>query len=659
MLFFENLSLRRGKKVLFEHAHFSLNPRDRVGVVGANGCGKSSLFALIRGELEEDGGNISLQDNVIIASVKQETPAVELSAIDYVLQGDIELCELKQKIEEQSDSDDGIAIGALHNQFEQIDGYSAEARAAELLHGLGFNKDNDRNAVSSFSGGWRMRLNLAQALMCRSDLLLLDEPTNHLDFETVLWLERWLNAYQGAVLLISHDREFMDKVINRVLHIENQQVNLYTGDYSTFEVQRSEKLALQQAQYDKQQKQITHMQSFITRFKAKATKAKQAQSRVKALERMEKIAPAHINSPFNFAFKELGFLQSPLLALNDADVGYGDTKILNQVQFSLRPQDRIGLIGQNGAGKSTLIKLLADELQLKTGERVESKVLNVGYFAQHQLEQLHLDMSPLQHLMLLDKSATESDLRSYLGGFDFNGDKALEPIAPFSGGEKARLVLAMIVYLQPNVLLLDEPTNHLDLEMRHALNMALQGFEGAVVLVSHDRHMVETVCDDLYLVAKGRVEQFVGDLDEYARWVNEQRLMLAQQRKANQKHGLLANASSVDLIEKKQSINAAKSISKKEQRQRDAEMRKQLQPLRKAVQSFELSLEKLQVRQAEIDRELAEPEMYDDANKSTLLKINQEYADVKANIEVIEMQWMQALEDLEAAEAQLIALSNE
>ncbi|MRX27337.1 ATP-binding cassette domain-containing protein [Kangiella sp. HZ709] len=634
MLFFENTSLRRGKKVLFEQASFIVNPQDKVGVTGANGTGKSSLFALVRDELEEDEGNFSKSNGIVISSVRQETPSVAIPAIDYVLQGDEELIQLQSQLVSAENNNNGEAIGELHQKLADIDAYTAHSRAGALMHGLGFSAEQENLVVNSFSGGWRMRLNLAQALMCRSDLLLLDEPTNHLDLEAVIWLEKWLKAYQGAVMLISHDRDFLDRVVNRIAHIEQQGVKLYTGNYSDFEIQRAEHLAQQQSQFERQQKEIAHMQSFVTRFKAKASKAKQAQSRVKALERMELIAPAHVDSPFNFAFPESGHVPAPLLQLKMATAGYstndGQVTILDSIGFSLVPGDRIGLLGKNGAGKSTLIKSLVEDIPLLAGERVAAKTINIGYFAQHQLDQLHPDMSPIQHLQRDYPDATEQELRNFLGGFDFNGDKALEPVAPFSGGEKARLVLALLVYSKPNVLLLDEPTNHLDLEMRHAMTIAFQNFEGAILLVSHDRHMLKTVCDDLYLVADGSVKQFKGDLDDYAKWTLEQAKLFAE-------------TSREDLMDEP----SAGALSKKEQRKQDAEKRKRLQPLKNKLKKIEKQMELLQTEKDELDQAMAEPSLYEETNKEKMLIITLQSQSVKEAIELQEEEWFLLNEELE------------
>lgn len=638
MLFFENTSLRRGKKVLFEQASFIVNPQDKVGVTGANGTGKSSLFALVRDELEEDEGDFSKSNGIVISSVRQETPSVLIPAIDYVLQGDAELIELQTRLEQAETNNQGELIGELHQKLADIDAYTAHSRAGALMHGLGFTSEQENLAVNSFSGGWRMRLNLAQALMCRSNLLLLDEPTNHLDLEAVIWLEKWLKAYQGAIMLISHDRDFLDRVVNRIAHIEQQGIKLYSGNYSDFEVQRAEQLAQQQSQFERQQKEIAHMQSFVTRFKAKASKAKQAQSRVKALERMELIAPAHVDSPFDFAFPELGHVPAPLLQLKTVDAGYqteqGAVKILEHIGFSLLPGDRIGLLGKNGAGKSTLIKSLVEEIPLLSGERVAAKTINIGYFAQHQLDQLHPEMSPLQHLQRDYPDATEQELRNFLGGFDFNGDKAIEPVAPFSGGEKARLVLALLVYSKPNLLLLDEPTNHLDLEMRHAMTVAFQNFGGAILLVSHDRHMLKTVCDDLYLVADGKVTQYNGDLDDYAKWTLEQ----AREQAKSQSEA-----------EQVVSQNTGDELSRKEQRKLDAEKRKQLQPLRNKLKKLEQQMDSAQERLAHLDEIMADSSLYTEARKDEVLQVTGESQNLKGQLELLEEEWLEINETLESA----------
>ena len=509
MLNFKNISLRRGARVLFSDTSFTIHKGQKAGLTGANGVGKSSLFAMLLDQLHVDEGDFSMPPGLEIAHVAQETPAVEFSAIDYVIDGDKELRQTQKQLEEAEKQDNGIKLAELHSTLEHIGGYTASARASRLLNGLGFLVEQEQLPVTSFSGGWRMRLNLAQALMCRSDVLLLDEPTNHLDLDAVIWLQDWLCKYPGTLLLISHDRDFLDSITDHIIHIEQQKAEIYTGNYSAFEKMRAEKLALQQSAFIKQQREIEHIQSFITRFKAQATKARQAQSRVKALERMEIISQAHVDSPFNFSFPKPKKMPNPLLQLEQADIGYGDKVIINQASLSITPGNRIGLLGPNGAGKSSLIKVLAEEMMPLNGKFRTADALNIGYFAQHQLEQLRLDETPLWHLQQLDKRATEKELRNFLGGFDFRGDKVVEIVKPFSGGEKARLVLALLVYENPNLLLLDEPTNHLDLEMRHALSMALQEYEGALVVVSHDRHLLRSVTDQLLLVADGKVSHLM------------------------------------------------------------------------------------------------------------------------------------------------------
>ncbi len=628
MLKFTNLSLRRGPRLLFEQASFAINPGHKAGLTGANGCGKSSLFALLRGELHADEGDFSMPPKWIIAHVAQETPAVEKSAIDYVLDGDGELREVETALETAVMADDGHLQGELHAQLESIDGYTARSRAARLLHGLGFKPGEEERLVTTFSGGWRMRLNLAQALMCRSDLLLLDEPTNHLDLDAVIWLQEWLRSYPGTLLLISHDRDFLDEVVGEILHVEQQRITLYSGNYTAFERIRAERLANQQSAYEKQQREIKHVQSYIDRFRAKATKAKQAQSRIKALERMEQIAPAHVDSPFHFAFRSPQKLPDPLLMLDRIDVGYDERLILNGVTLSLYPGDRIGLLGHNGAGKSTLIKVIAGELTARSGEIKPAKDLKVGYFAQHQLEQLHADSTPVEHLQRLDPKADEQSLRDFIGGFGFNNERALSPVAPFSGGEKARLVLALLVYQRPNLLLLDEPTNHLDLEMRHALALALQGFEGALVVVSHDRHLLRSVTDKLLLVDGGKADEFDGDLDDYRRWIT------AQQKEEN-----TPRTESGD----------NNNISRKDQRRLDAEKRQQLQPLRKKVQQLEKQIDKLSEQRDKIEAQLADPGIYSEDKKDQLKQLLLEKGELDQSLSQAEEQWLEVSEALEAA----------
>ncbi|NHQ83367.1 ATP-binding cassette domain-containing protein [Chromobacterium vaccinii] len=629
MIQLKNLSLRRGLKELLIGANLTLNPGYKAGLTGANGVGKSSLFAMLLGELHADGGDMLLPPNWTVAHVAQETPALERSALDYVLDGDKELRALEAQLAIAEDKHDGNAIGHLHGELAHIDAYSAPSRAGKLLTGLGFDEAGQQRPVASFSGGWRMRLNLAQALMCRSDLLLLDEPTNHLDLETVLWLEDWLKAYPGTLLVISHDRDFLDAICSHTVEVANQTLTLYTGNYSQFEVMRAEKLARQQGEYEKQQRQIAHLESFISRFKAKASKARQAQSRVKALEKLERIAPAHSASPFDFHFDSPEHLPNPLLKLDKADAGYGDKTILSGISLSVEAGARIGLLGVNGAGKSTLVKLLSGDLAPQTGERVNAQMLKIGYFAQHTLETLRPDESPLQHMQRLAPTTRELELRSFLGGFNFRGDAATDPVGPMSGGEKARLALAMIVWQKPNLLLLDEPTNHLDLEMRHALTLALQDFTGALIVVSHDRSLLESTTDVFWLVSGGKVQPFDGDLEDYRQW------RLAQ---------LAENG--------KPSEGDAQGVNRKEQKRQEAEARQQLAKQRKPLQSrlskLEQEMDKLSQEKSQLETFLSSSDAYDDANKQKLADSVRRQGEVAGRLEVVEEEWMEVQEQLEA-----------
>ena len=629
MINFTDVALHRGPKTLFESVTLTIHAGQKVGVVGANGVGKSSLFSLLRGELATDTGELSLPPNTVIAHVAQETPGVERSAIDYVLDGDAELREVEAALAE---AEDGHRQGELHARLEAIGGYTARSRAAKLMHGLGFAPGTEERPVASFSGGWRMRLNLAQALMCRSDLLLLDEPTNHLDLDAVLWLEEWLRAYPGTLLLISHDRDFIDRVAHHIAHLERQGITLYAGNYSDFEVRRAEKLAQQQTAFERQQREVAHIRSYVDRFRAKATKARQAQSRLKALARMELIAPAHVDSPFHFAFRAPEKTPHPLLQIEEASGGYGETVIFNDAKLNLAPGDRVGLLGPNGAGKSTLIKLLAGELAPLAGKHEAAPDLKIGYFAQHQLEQLDPQASPLLHLQRIDPKASEQSLRDFLGGFGFHGDNALAEVAPFSGGEKSRLALALIVYQRPNLLLLDEPTNHLDLEMRHALTLALQGFEGAMVVVSHDRALLRTVADRMVLVADGAVAPFDGDLDDYKKWLDSRRReedAPVREERADAEHSAAA---------------------RKERKRLEAERRKQLAPLRKEFEKLEKRMEKLFTDKEALETKLAEPELYDEANKEKLKELLLEQARIDGELSETEEAWLAVGEELEAAE---------
>jgi len=626
MLKFTDLSLRRGAQILFEAVTFTVHAGQKVGLTGANGSGKSSLFSLIRGDLSADTGDFSKPSHWQIAEVLQETRLTQRKAVDFVMDGDVELREVQEKLAQAEIDHHADAIAQCHVRLEEIDGYHAYSRAAKLLSGLGFDDDDIENPLSAFSGGWIMRLNLARALMCRSDLLLLDEPTNHLDLDAVIWLEQWLKHYRGTLVLISHDRDFLDSVVSYIAHVEQQGIRLYTGNYSAFEVQRAERLSQQQSSYIKQQESIAHMQSFINRFKAKATKAKQAQSRIKALERMQLIGPAHIDSPFRFRFKPPKAMPTSLLRIDNASVGYGDITVLKQINFSLIPGERIGLLGLNGAGKSTFIKLLAGELELQSGEMTRAKELKVGYFAQHQVEQLDPDASALLTMQRLDEKLTEREMRTYLGGYNFSNDKVLQEVGSFSGGEKARLVLALIIWKSPNLILLDEPTNHLDLEMRLALNQALQGFEGSVILVSHDRHLLRSVSDELWLVDDGMLDLFNDDIDAYPRWL------------ANKKSG----KSNVDQL-----LSSSETGSRKQEKQQQAELRKQRQPQMKRLKRVEREVEKLSQKKAKLEEVLSQASIYEAENKTQLTDVLAEQAIVQRDLQQLEEEWLELSEALE------------
>jgi ATP-binding cassette subfamily F protein 3 len=640
MLNFTNVTLRRGPRVLFAGASFTIHAGNRVGVTGANGTGKSSLFAMLRDELHADVGEVSMPPNLTVAHVAQETPALDRAAIDYVLDGDTGLRAIEAAIRQVEASGDGHRLAKLHADLDHAGGYTAESRAATLLHGLGFRPGEERRSVNEFSGGWRMRLNLAQALMCRSDLLLLDEPTNHLDLEATLWLEEWLQRYPGTLLLISHDREFLDDIVEHILHLEHETVTLYAGNYSAFEQRRAEQMVQQEAAYARQQREVARIHSFVDRFRAKATKARQAQSRLKALARMELIAPAHADSPFGFEFLAPRKLPTPLLQLGEVGVGYGEQVVVQDIRMSLAPGDRIGLLGPNGAGKSTLIKTLAGELAPLAGARMPAQDLHVGYFAQHQLEQLNPVLTPLAHLQRLDPRASDQDLRNFLGGFGFHGDQALGDVSVFSGGERARLVLALLVYRRPNLLLLDEPTNHLDLEMRHALSVALQDFEGAMVIISHDRYMLRTVADQFLVIADRRVQPYSGDLDDYSRWIAEQNR--ERERRELAEKGLDGEATV--------RATAVESATDRKQRKRmEAEQRQRLAPLRAQLKSLEAKMEKLGQRRAEIEAALAQPDIYADAQKDRLKSLLAEQSTVAAQLAAAEDRWLSLSSELETA----------
>ena len=629
MITISQAQLVRGSKTLLDETSLTVYPGHKVGLVGANGTGKSSLLALILGKISLDKGDFSMPSGWQTATVAQETPALEVAAIEYVIDGDTEYRELEAQLHQAQERDDGHKIALLHGKIDAIGGYAIHSRAASLLAGLGFSEAEQSNPVKSFSGGWRMRLNLAQALLCRSDLLLLDEPTNHLDLDTMYWLEGWIKAYQGTLILISHDRDFIDGIVDEIVHVENYKLNYYKGNYTAFEHVRAERMAQQQVAFERQQKERAHMQSFVDRFRYKASKAKQAQSRLKALERMTELLPSQADSPFHMAFREPEALPNPLVTMEQVSIGYGETEILKKVHLNLVPGARIGLLGRNGAGKSTLVKLLSGELSPMKGMYETNPGLNIGYFAQHQLEFLSLDDTPLQHLARLAPNAKEQELRNFLGGYGFNGDMAVAPVRPFSGGEKARLVLALLVWQRPNLLLLDEPTNHLDLEMRHALTMALQSFEGAMIIVSHDRHLLRLSCSDYYLVDQGEVKSFAGDLDDYHQW------LLDAAKTAN----------------KDDAAATAKPIQdKKQQKRLEAELRQKLSPMKKIQTKLEKEQQKASDRLSELEEMLADASLYDADNKPKLTQVLNERTKLTQGLEESEMEWLEVQEQIEEIE---------
>jgi len=624
MIRFDSLTLRRGPQILLDNVDLALHAGWRVGITGRNGAGKSSLLALVAGELAPDAGHFERPANWAMAWVRQEVPALESTALDYVLDGDAELRAIERDLVAAEDAHDGMRIAHLHERLHTIGGYAAPARAGALLHGLGFAAGDENRRVAEFSGGWRMRLNLAQALMCRSDLLLLDEPTNHLDLDAVLWLQDWLARYPGTLLLISHDREFLDAVVTHVLAIAERRADLFTGDLTGYERKRAEQLTQQSAAFEKQQRERAHLQHFVDRFRAKATKARQAQSRIKALERMVEIAPVRAASTIQFEFREPARLPAPLLKLDAAAAGYGERRVLDDITLILAPGDRIALLGANGAGKSTLVKLLAGQIAPLAGERIAAKDLAIGYFAQHQLEQLDSSASAVAHLLRLDPALGEKAARDFLGGFGFAGERALEPVAPFSGGEKARLCLALTVFQRPNLLLLDEPTNHLDLDMREALTEALNDFAGAVVLVAHDRALIRACCDTLLHVGAGRVAPYDGDLDDYARQVL---------RAAN------TTATTPD--------KPASGNKRRDARRANADERARMATLQQEAQRLEKRIAQVEADKRQNDSALADPALYDVSQSAQLQGLTRQASALSAELAKLEEQWLSAHEALE------------
>jgi ATP-binding cassette subfamily F protein 3 len=633
LLNFSDLGLRRGRRLLISGATFSLFRGEKVGITGDNGSGKSSLLELVRGKLAPDAGSFDMPRQLALAYVSQELRPSDAQAIEFVLDGDAELRALECALHSLEQPADGLTLAELHARYAAIGGYDARSRAGRLMHGLGFRQSDEQRAVGAFSGGWRVRLNVAQALMCRSDLLLLDEPTNHLDLDAIVWLEGWLREYPGTLLVISHDREFLDRVTDRIVNIERGRARAYRGNYSAFEQQRASELAEQTALYVRQQREIKHMESFVERFRAKATKARQAQSRLKALERLQRIAPAHVDSMPEFSFAAPDKLPRPLLMLERQSAGYDGPAVIAGLSLTIAPGDRLALLGRNGAGKSTVMKLIAGEISALSGTRSAARDLRIGYFAQHQLEQLNVSATPYRHLQLVSEAladrATEQQLRDFLGSFGFQGERVFEPVAPFSGGEKARLVLALLAYRRPNLLLLDEPSNHLDLQMRQALGVALQDYEGAVVLVSHDRHLLRIVADRLMLVNAAEVTEFDGDLEDYARWLTD-----------TPNEALAAVAAAP-----RNGADARRSRKRSE-----AERRAQLSPLRTQVAAHEQELNRLLAERSRVEQELAAPG--ESVDRSRLIKLAQDQARLSQRVTEVEAAWLQAAELLESRTAE-------
>lgn len=640
MIEFKNVAVRRDGRLLFSDVDFQLHKPQKIGLTGNNGTGKSTLFATILGTHHTDVGTVQMPPAWQIAHMAQEVHATEQTALDYVLSGDAEWYTLNAKLAKQDTlgQDD---IAPIYQRFDEIDGYRTPSKAAQILSGLGFGEDEHHQAVATFSGGWRMRLNLARTLMCRADVLLLDEPTNHLDLDAILWLEEWLAKFDGLVLLISHDQAFLDAICTGILHIEQGKITLYTGNYSQFIRTRAERLAQQQQAFEKQQATRSHLEDYIRRFRAKATKAKQAQSRIKQLARMSELAPVMADSEFSFAFYPPSHMASPLIALDNATIGYNtDKPLIKKANLQITPDIRLGILGANGAGKSTLIKALVGELPLLAGTLKTSETLKLGYFNQHQMDALDDDATPMILLRRLAGTTSDAELRAFLGSFDFRGDKIDTPCRLFSGGERARLTLALIVWERPNVLVLDEPTNHLDLSMRNALMLALQNFEGALILVSHDRDLITSVCDSLILVADGRADEFTGDMADYAEHLRQARLAKFAKNQEKQEPS-------------PEKSDDKPTLSKEEIRKKNAENRQKTAPLRKAIEKLENTLQKLSDDLSSVENELSDQSLYDDANKAKLLTLLDEQADLQRQIADCEESLLAKMDELETLEQEL------
>ena len=619
MLSFNNLELVLGGKTLFDDVSLTIHHHQKVGLIGANGTGKTSLFKVIKKEIEVDQSSVSYPNDLRISYLAQEVPASDEIALQYVLSGDYRLLEIQHEIELAEKEEKFEILAELYETYTALDGYSAQSKAEQLMVGLGFKSEDFNKPLKDFSGGWRVRLNLAKTLMQPSDLMLLDEPTNHLDLDAILWLSNWIKSFPGALILISHDRDFLDDCVSFIAHLYHQSIELYSGNFTQFEILRAAKLAEIQSNYVKQQKEVAHMQSFINRFKAKATKARQAQSRVKALEKMELIAPAHIDSPFNFTISETEKISNPLISLSDSSLGY-NTPILSMVNLSIAPGDRIGLLGPNGAGKSTLIKSIVGSISLIDGQREAGTNFKVGYFSQHQVDDLDLSISAFTHIQRLDETKTEKQIRTYLGGFNFKGDKVKDPIHLFSGGEKARLAFAIISYQKPNILLMDEPTNHLDMEMRHALTIALQTFRGAILLISHDRHLLNSSVDHFYLVDNGRVDIFNGDLNDYKNYI--------------------LDIKSSDIKETKKKVKSSKDNKE--------DNSKLIKSLNIEISKLEKRLLRLNTKLDEANLKLADPDLYKDDSSDNLQDLIRNQLELSNEVELADQEWMDKVTHLES-----------